>query len=56
MKYSLLIHQGDTPTPRRLGRNEEAGWAYADDLALVHSDAERRFLEQRLADLRGRDR
>jgi RNA polymerase sigma-70 factor, ECF subfamily len=36
----------------RLGRDEEAGGAYADALALVHSEAERRFLERRLEELR----
>jgi RNA polymerase sigma-70 factor (ECF subfamily) len=36
---------------RRLDRVDEARAAYARALELVHSDAERRFLEQRLADL-----
>jgi RNA polymerase sigma-70 factor (ECF subfamily) len=36
---------------RRLGRAEEARAAYTRALELVHSDAERRFLEGRLADL-----
>jgi RNA polymerase sigma-70 factor (ECF subfamily) len=35
----------------RLGRLEEAAAAYARALDLVHSDAERRFLEQQLANL-----
>jgi len=37
---------------RRLDRVEDARAAYDRALELVHSDAERRFLEQRLADLR----
>jgi RNA polymerase sigma-70 factor (ECF subfamily) len=40
---------------RRLGRTDEAGDAYRRALALVHDDAERRFLERRLAEL-GTDR
>ena len=36
---------------RRLDRNDEARAAYGRALELVHSDAERSFLEQRLADL-----
>jgi RNA polymerase sigma-70 factor (ECF subfamily) len=36
---------------RRLGRTEEARDAYRRALALVHDDAERRFLERRLAEL-----
>jgi RNA polymerase sigma-70 factor (ECF subfamily) len=35
---------------RRLGRHEEASTAYRDALALVTSDAERRYLERRLAE------
>jgi RNA polymerase sigma-70 factor (ECF subfamily) len=38
---------------RRLDRVEEASAAYGRALELVHSDAERRFLERRLAELRG---
>jgi RNA polymerase sigma-70 factor, ECF subfamily len=38
---------------RRLDRVEDARAAYARALELVHSDAERRFLEQRLAELAG---
>jgi RNA polymerase sigma-70 factor (ECF subfamily) len=38
---------------RRLGRRDEARVAYVRALALVHSDAERQFLEQRLAELDG---
>jgi RNA polymerase sigma-70 factor (ECF subfamily) len=36
---------------RRLDRVEEARAAYERALELVHSDAERRFLERRLAEL-----
>jgi predicted RNA polymerase sigma factor len=68
MKYLLLIHQGDAPTPRdsyhhlhatraellrRLDRMEDARAAYTRALELVHTDTERRFLEGRLADLGG---
>ena len=35
---------------RRLGRNEEAAAAYRWALALTTSDAERRYLERRLAE------
>ena len=35
------------------GQKTEARSAYERALALVHSDAERRFLEQRLAELAG---
>jgi hypothetical protein len=44
MKYMLLIHQGDAPTPR-----DPEAWSRL--LELVASDAERRFLERRLAEL-----
>ncbi len=36
---------------RRLGRSDEARAAYGQALALVHSGAERRFLQDRLAEL-----
>ena len=36
---------------RRLGRSQEAAAAYRDALALVTNEAERRFLERRLAEL-----
>ncbi len=39
---------------RRLDRPAEAVEEYEQSLELVHSDAERRFLERRLASLRGR--
>ncbi|HWF52676.1 MAG TPA: hypothetical protein VG294_18680 [Solirubrobacteraceae bacterium] len=67
MRYMLLIHHGDTPTPDDpeawarlseeeqkavyLGRRGEAPEAYLRALALVHDDAERRLLERRLAEL-----
>jgi RNA polymerase sigma-70 factor (ECF subfamily) len=38
---------------RRLGRHRAAAEAYREALALVGNDADRRFLEQRLAALRG---
>jgi RNA polymerase sigma-70 factor, ECF subfamily len=38
---------------RRLDRVEDARAAYDRALELVYSDAERRFLERRLAQLRG---
>ena len=46
------LHATRAELLRRLDRVEEAQAAYARALALVHSDAERRFLEQRLAELR----
>ena len=36
---------------RRLGRREEAAEAYRAALVLVSNDADRRFLEQRLAEV-----
>ena len=39
---------------RRLDRPDEARKEYEQSLELVHSDAERRFLERRLASLRAR--
>jgi hypothetical protein len=38
---------------RRLDRIEDARAAYDRALELIHSDAERRFLERRLAELHG---
>ena len=38
---------------RRLGRRAEAGAAYREALALAPTDAERRFLERRLAEVAG---
>ena len=45
------LHATRAELLRRLDRIEEAGAAYDRALALVHSDAERRFLERRLAEL-----
>ncbi len=39
---------------RRLDRDDEALAAYKRALELVHSDAERRFLERRMAEIKGR--
>jgi RNA polymerase sigma-70 factor (ECF subfamily) len=47
------LHATRAELLRRLDRVEEAHTAYDRALELVHSDAERRFLEQRLADLAG---
>jgi RNA polymerase sigma-70 factor, ECF subfamily len=46
------LHSTRAELLRRLGRVEDAGAAYDRALELVHSDAERRFLEQRRAELR----
>jgi RNA polymerase sigma-70 factor, ECF subfamily len=45
------LHATRAELLRRLGRVEEARAAYDRALELVHSDAERRFLERRLAEL-----
>ena len=45
------LHATRAELLRRLDRREEARAAYDQALGLVHSDAERRFLEQRLAEL-----
>ena len=47
------LHATRTELLRRLDRVEDARSAYHRALELVHSDAERRFLEQRLAELGG---
>ena len=46
------LHATRAELLRRLDRVDEARAAYARALDLVHSDAERRFLERRLAELR----
>jgi RNA polymerase sigma-70 factor, ECF subfamily len=46
------LHATRAELLRRLGRVDDAHAAYLRALALVHSDAERRFLEMRLANLR----
>jgi RNA polymerase sigma-70 factor (ECF subfamily) len=51
-EYSYL-HSTRGELLRRLGRTDEAREAFRRALALVHGDAERRLLEQRLADLGG---
>jgi RNA polymerase sigma-70 factor, ECF subfamily len=45
------LHATRAELLRRLDRNDEARAAYDRALELVHSDAERRFLERRLAEL-----
>jgi RNA polymerase sigma-70 factor (ECF subfamily) len=45
------LHAARAEFLRRLDRVDEARAAYERALALVHSDAERRFLERRLAEL-----
>ena len=45
------LHSTRAELLRRLDRTEEAREAYARALDLVHSDAERRFLERRLSEL-----
>jgi RNA polymerase sigma-70 factor, ECF subfamily len=47
------LHATRAELLRRLDRTEEARAAYDRALELVHSDAERRFLEQRLKGLQG---
>jgi RNA polymerase sigma-70 factor (ECF subfamily) len=47
------LHATRAELLRRLDRVDEARAAYGHALELVHSDAERRFLEQRLAELGG---
>jgi len=46
------LHATRAELLRRLGRVDDARTAYERALELVHSDAERRFLERRLAELR----
>jgi RNA polymerase sigma-70 factor, ECF subfamily len=47
------LHATRAELLRRLDRVDDARAAYEHALELVHSDAERRFLEQRVAELRG---
>jgi RNA polymerase sigma-70 factor, ECF subfamily len=47
------LHATRAELLQRLDRVDEARAAYARALELVHSDAERRFLERRLAELTG---
>jgi RNA polymerase sigma-70 factor (ECF subfamily) len=46
-----LAHSARADLCRRLGRQDEAAAAYRHALALVRSDPEKRFLEQRLREL-----
>ena len=48
-----LVYSARADLCRRLGRMEEARASYKRALALTRQQPERRFLEQRLADLRG---
>jgi RNA polymerase sigma-70 factor (ECF subfamily) len=45
------LHAARAELLRRLDRDDDARAAYSRALALVHSDAERRFLERKLAEL-----
>ncbi len=47
------LHATRAELLRRLDRAQEARVAYARALELVHSEAERRFLERRMEELRG---
>jgi RNA polymerase sigma-70 factor (ECF subfamily) len=47
-----LLHAARADLLRRLGRFDEAAASYARALELVGNDAERRFLERRLAEVR----
>ena len=47
------LHATRAELLRRLDRHDEARAAYERALELVHADTERRFLEERLAELRG---
>jgi RNA polymerase sigma-70 factor (ECF subfamily) len=49
-----LMHSARADLLRRLGRDAEAETAYVRALELVHQPTERAFLEQRLAEVRGR--
>jgi RNA polymerase sigma-70 factor (ECF subfamily) len=46
-----LLHAARADFLRRLERNDEAAGAYRDALALEMNDADRAFLERRLADI-----
>jgi RNA polymerase sigma-70 factor, ECF subfamily len=49
-----LLHSARADLLRRLGENAASADAYRRALALATNDAERRFLERRLADAEGR--
>jgi RNA polymerase sigma-70 factor (ECF subfamily) len=51
LEHYHYLHATHAELLRRLGRAREARDAYERALELVHSDAERQFLEQRLAEL-----
>jgi RNA polymerase sigma-70 factor, ECF subfamily len=51
LEHYHYLHATRAELLRRLDRIEDARSAYARALELVHSDAERRFLERRLAEL-----
>ena len=51
LEHYHYLHATRAELLRRLDRVDEARAAYARALELVHSDAERRFLERRLAEL-----
>ncbi len=53
LEQDHYLHATRAELLRRLDRTEDARAAYGRALELVHSDAERRFLERRLAELRG---
>jgi RNA polymerase sigma-70 factor (ECF subfamily) len=46
-----LLHATRADVLRRLGRGIEAAWSYRQALEAASSDAERRFLERRLAEV-----
>ncbi len=46
-----LAHAARADLCRRLGRKEDAKKSYREALALVRQEPERRFLEQRIAEL-----
>jgi RNA polymerase sigma-70 factor (ECF subfamily) len=48
-----LAHSARAELCRRLGKKEQARAAYEAALSLTHQEPERRFLERRLAELRG---
>jgi RNA polymerase sigma-70 factor (ECF subfamily) len=47
-----LFHSSRADLLRRAGRSDEAAYAYQKALSLTTNDAERRFLERRLAEVR----
>jgi predicted RNA polymerase sigma factor len=51
LEHYHYLHATRAELLRRLGRTDSARAAYHRALELVHSDAERRFLERRLAEL-----